>query len=75
MTSCSENSHYGSIEQKEDSWVDINWPVMTAVQIEVIGQGAVSWYDDVLQTKESRQKKKRKKSRNRPVLIDLLILL
>lgn len=58
VTSCSENSHYGSIEQKEDSWVDINWPVMTAVQIEVIGQGAVSWYDDVLQTKESRQKKR-----------------
>lgn len=59
MTSCSEDGHYGSVEQEEDSWVDINWPIMTAVQIEVIGQAAVSWYDDVLQTKESMQKKEK----------------
>lgn len=57
MTSCPENSCYGNVEEEQYSWVDINWPVMVSIKIEVIGQGAVPWYDDVLQTKEPGQKR------------------
>lgn len=57
MTSCFDNSCDGNIEKEQYSWVDINWPIVTGIQAEVIGLGAVSWYDDVLQPKESKQTK------------------
>lgn len=55
MTSRLDNSCYGNVEEEQYSWVDINWPIMICIKVEVIGRGAVPWYDDVLQTKESRQ--------------------
>lgn len=53
MTSCPENCYYGDVKKKEYSWADVNGPVMAAIEVNFIGQGAVSWYNDVLQTKES----------------------
>lgn len=55
MTSCLENSCYGNVEEEQYSWVHINWPIMIGIKVEVIGRGAVSWYNDVLQTKESTE--------------------
>lgn len=53
MTSCLENSYYGDVEEEQYPWVDINRPIVVGIEVEFIGRGAVSWYDDVLQTKES----------------------
>lgn len=55
MTSCLQNSCYGNVKEQQYSWVDINWPVMVAIEVEVVGRGAVSWYDDILQAKESTE--------------------
>lgn len=53
MKSCLENSHNGDVEEKQYPRVDINWPIVTGIKVEVIGGRAVSWNDDVLQSKES----------------------
>lgn len=52
VIACFEYSHYGYVEKEEYSWVDINWPIMVGINNEVVGHGAVSWYDDVLQTEQ-----------------------
>lgn len=53
MKSCLENSHNGDVEEEQYPRVDINWPVVTGIKVEVIGGRAVSGDDDVLQSKES----------------------
>lgn len=61
MASCLENSYYGNVEEEQYSWVDVDWPMMIRIKVKVIGCGAVSWYDNVLQTKESKTGTERKK--------------
>lgn len=65
MTSCLENSCYSDVEEKQYPWIDINWPIMIGIKVEFIRRGAVSWYDDVLQTKESRHQQREKRERER----------
>lgn len=67
MTSCLENSCYSDVEEKQYPWIDINWPIMIGIKVEFIRRGAVSWYDDVLQTKESRHQQREKRERERGV--------
>lgn len=58
VTPCLQDSCYSNVKQQQYSWVDVNWPIVVSVEVEVIRWGAVSRYDDVLQTKESPEKTK-----------------
>lgn len=55
MKSGLEDGHDGHVEEEQDSRVDVHRPIMAGVQVEVKGRRAVSWDDDVLQSKESKQ--------------------
>lgn len=55
MKSCLENSHDGHVEEKQYPRVDVHRPIVAGIQVEVKGRRAVSWNDDVLQPKESKQ--------------------
>lgn len=56
MKSCLEDSHNGHVEEKQNPRVDVHRPIMAGIKVKVKGRRAVSWYDDVLQAKESEQK-------------------
>lgn len=55
MTGCLENGGDGDVEEEQYSRVDINRPVVAGIKVELVWRGAVSWDDDVLQTKEPGQ--------------------
>lgn len=65
MTSCLENSCQGDVEEEEHSWADINGPIIADVELELVGWGAVSRFDDVLQTEESGWKERKSKERKK----------
>ena len=52
MTGRLEDNGDGHVEEEEYSRVDVNGPVVAGVKVELVGGGAVSRDDDVLQTKE-----------------------
>lgn len=46
VTLCLENSCQGYVEEEEDSWTDVNGPIIA--EVELVGRRAVSSSDDVL---------------------------
>lgn len=48
MTLRLENSCQSYVEEEEDSWTDINGPIIAEVELELVGRRAVSSSDDVL---------------------------
>lgn len=55
MKSRLENRHDGHVEEEQDARVDVHWPIMAGVEVEVKGRRAVSRNDDVLQPKEPKE--------------------